>query len=42
VELIAHAHGGTASVASRPGGGGDAWISLPAAKAAAPALTGNL
>ncbi len=33
VELIARAHGGTASVATRPGGGADAWISLPAAGA---------
>jgi two-component system OmpR family sensor kinase len=31
VAAIAHAHGGAAGVRNRPGGGGDAWISLPAA-----------
>ncbi len=41
VELIARAHGGTASVGTRPGGGGDAWISLPAAPVPEPALTAN-
>ena len=41
VELIARAHGGSASVAARRGGGADAWITLPAAKAPAPVLTAN-
>ncbi len=31
VSLIATAHGGEAGLANRPGGGADAWISLPAA-----------
>jgi two-component system OmpR family sensor kinase len=30
VEVIAHAHGGTARAANREGGGADVWISLPA------------
>jgi heavy metal sensor kinase len=36
VELIARAHGGSASIATAPGGGADAWISLPASKAPVP------
>ncbi len=36
VELIARAHGGTAAVATAPGGGADAWIALPASKTTAP------
>ena len=31
VALIGAAHGGSASVANRPGGGADAWIAVPAA-----------
>ena len=34
VDLVARAHGGTAGVANRPGGGADVWISLPRAGAA--------
>ncbi len=30
VETIASAHGGTASVANRPGGGADVWVTLAA------------
>jgi two-component system OmpR family sensor kinase len=30
VETIAHAHGGGAYVANRPGGGADVWLALPA------------
>ena len=37
VELIAAAHGGTASVANREGGGADAWIALAAAAGSVPA-----
>ncbi len=36
VELIARAHGGSASIATAPGGGADAWIALPASKTPAP------
>jgi two-component system, OmpR family, sensor kinase len=32
VELIARAHGGSAAVANRDGGGADAWITLPRAQ----------
>jgi heavy metal sensor kinase len=32
VELIAHAHGATAGVAKRDGGGADVWIAVPLAK----------
>jgi heavy metal sensor kinase len=32
VDLIARAHDGEAGIANRPGGGTDAWISLPAAR----------
>jgi len=31
VELVAHAHGGTAGVANGPAGGADVWIALPRA-----------
>ncbi len=45
VELIARAHGGTAAVATAPGGGADAWIALPASKTPVaerpPALSAN-
>jgi signal transduction histidine kinase len=34
VALIAEAHGGEAGVANRPGGGGDAWITVPRARTA--------
>ncbi len=36
VDLIARAHGGSASVATAPGGGADAWIALPASKTPVP------
>jgi len=36
VELIARAHGGSASVASTPEGGADAWIALPASRTPVP------
>jgi signal transduction histidine kinase len=34
VALIAEAHGGAAGVANRPGGGGDAWVTVPRARTA--------
>jgi signal transduction histidine kinase len=37
VELIASAHGGTATVANRPGGGADAWLALAPATGFVPA-----
>lgn len=33
VELVARAHGGTAGLRNRPGGGADVWLSLPRAPA---------
>ncbi len=35
VELVARAHGGSAGLRNRPGGGGDVWLSLPRASAPA-------
>jgi signal transduction histidine kinase len=31
VELVARAHGGSAGLRNRPGGGADVWLSLPGA-----------
>jgi signal transduction histidine kinase len=35
VDAIAHAHGGEAHAANRPGGGADVWLAFPAANGAA-------